>query len=700
MEPVMQQTFQFDEPMHSLSTHEQNKKLTSFFKKLGIQHFIKMDACSLRPKQFVLMEYVSTSTCNVLLEGRTGIGKTFVSIVEILRQFQIGKTSVVILPQDKLIDQYVKEFARKTHLDLREIMALSQTDNTYVRQPHNRRIMFLSQPKIIITTPGRMITDYPEYRWAEIGLVLFDETQSIVKDADAMKLLMQIQETRKDFLSVRLVGISATLASSKDTFDILRYAFKRKEEEPPKIFTVLTDREESGSWDQDIKKRKITLDMNSRRVLQKIQSLAGILILEIEKGLQMSGLFRKPKDVPYWMPDFNFLSVVKNKIARRAKSIENAGELHDACMQLDYLRELHTRLLKLGWFSLLEYYCYTWIQHLYIKSKRYLYLYIPELSSPAYTREKKSDKDSSEHLESDSNEQKEKDTPVKGYVNQSKLKILYNKELRGLIYEIAKDTPYGAVVLSDDWCSLRQHIETLDLVCIFSGNQLSRERVERNKLKNSFLLRSKEVKECEVKMAHAEDHALVRSFFSYALGFMASRVLNSHEKELELIKVLSEIQDQISDVSTFIFTSHTRHAEYLAERLDSVCADERVRPVFAHGKVGAGMNALRKKALQGFNSGKKNILVTTVAFAGTGIDVKDAKVGIHFALADSNNVAFVQANGRVIGRADDPLMFYLYTDGSNQREWKTVIAANKKEIKRRKYVISKSHVLHPDFQIQ
>jgi len=166
------------------------------------------------------------------------------------------------------------------------------------------------------------------------------------------------------------------------------------------------------------------------------------------------------------------------------------------------------------------------------------------------------------------------------------------------------------------------------------------------------------------------------------------------------LEKLNEVRGIIPNCSSFIFTPLTRHAEFLAERLELRCSSAIVRPIAAHGSKGPGMDKLRQTALEGFNNKKFNILVTTVAFAGTGIDVENATIGVHYALSNSNHIQLVQANGRVLGRADIPLLYLLWSKGSQNIELKRFLSAVSKEKVRRKNILRKALVLEPEFEVE
>ncbi len=696
MQQVLDLNFDYTLPV--LNREQQKQRLYDHAKFAGTFELLRFDNIRLRPRQFVILEELQRRRKeriskklpkeNLLIEAGTGIGKTFVFIDSAMSSVANDRVAILVTTENKLVKQAEKKILLQTLLGEFDVLTLSGKI-----APWKRSILLQSRPKIIITTPGVMLEDFRHYEWDKIDYIMFDECQNLVGDASAMLLAKKLKEKKKELRKSDLdntfstSGMSATVASNEKNLRLLMLAL-----DIDKIITVSNPNDMREGGKEKIKDFPITLDKLSKRILNNLKlSICGLMDY-VRTALDAPSLFPIQSDVDFWLPFFADRDIVRTKLKKLEETLAEEPDQEDvkvkkekeqekqrlqvlrmSLSELEFYCDLHFRLNSLGMFAFLEKYCYARCQLLFKQDKRRTNLRLPEMTSDKTER----------------------------FLSRGKIKGLRNQELRRLVFQAAKLTPYAEIVLADSWAVLRNKISGIDFRVIlgpFSVNTKRRRVI--TKKRNEYLLKRSQGKRSKYSPEEASDVALLREYFNYAMGFMAKREKSDHEKEPELLNQLNLIREIIPNVTGFIFTPLTRHSEFLSERLEIRCSSPIMRPIAAHGSMGSGMNDFRSEALDGFNKAKFNFLVTTVAFAGTGIDVENATIGIHYALSNSNHIQFLQANGRVLGRAKIPILLLFYSKGSQQIERKRFHSAVSKEVKRRKLILKKAMVLEPNFEIE
>lgn len=696
---MMQTLFDFtNEPaLPILNRDEQKETILEFLRSNKVDQLFVIDKIKLRSRQFVLMEEACRRWGqNILIEGGTGIGKTLLYFTLAAKCIVEGKIPILVTFEGKSVTQAVKKAQAQMRLvdqqgKQNNSLTLGLTSSIPVET--RETLLRTINPFQIVTTSGVMITDFEHYDWSKIGLIMFDETQNMVGNSSMMKLARMIEEKLRTSENRPMIcGMSATLAATETELNAIQRVLKIQ-----KIITVRNPNDLRDKVEDQVNTVPVDLDMTTRRILHHLSLRISCITHEIKTALGGSVLFISPKDQDFWVPSFRERQLLWKGLYKPNFRHSKLGILRSDLSQLEYYSELHSRILSLGHFALFEKYCYQRLQ--WLCSHEDFNLDLPEMTSPTKVKKNQATQDGVQAMEPSSTEAL---TPKKKVLlGPGVRKALKDEKLLELIIVAAKDTPYSTILEHDNWQDIRSSMlaqkfnETTDE---FSIN--AKRRLEKTQTRNKYLLFSANRKNSKLTVEEAENTALVRCFFDYSMGFMAQRELNDHQKESELLDQLTQVRDRINHVSSFIFTSLTRHAEFLAERIERTTCSTEIRPVAAHGRLGAGMKLWRQSAFDCFNNKKHNLLVTTVAFAGTGIDVENATIGIHYALANSNHVLLVQANGRVLGRADDPLLYLLWSKGAMNIEMKRFFAAVKKEIKRRRMILRRAFVVEEKFEVE
>jgi ERCC4-related helicase len=691
-----------------LNLQQQKDKIRSFLEANNIVDFFKLETIGLRPPQFVLME----RSCklwgeNFLIEAGTGIGKTLLYFVLAAKCMKEGKIPILVTFEGKQVNQAVKKSKKQMRLldekgQESEYLTIGLSEET---PPDEREALLkISDPSQVITTSGVMITDFEHYDWEKVGFIMFDETQNMVGDSSMMMLAKMIKEKCASLKNPPIVcGMSATLASTKENLICIQNVLDAK-----RIITVRNPNDLKEDPEEQVKLVPVDLDPLTKSILHHLNARIAIIANELKTAVEAAVLFINPQKVDYWLPSFKQRQLLWKKLYKKGFDHPKISQLRDDLFALEFYCDLHSRILSLGHFAILEKYCYTRVQWLALEEN--VRVDLPEMKSPPKSKKEDKKDVSFEDLSEKSifvdlreepiEDAYEKPKQVQPLIRRGVVKVLEDKELHKLLLTSAKKSPYENVLNATSWIELREKLKDMDFSETFGEfSTNAKRRFEKTAIKNKYFL-SRAARESSEILEMAEDIARVRCFFDHALGFMAKRELNDHQKEIDLLKQLSQVRNQIAHVSSFIFTSHTRHAEFLAERIESSTQTPDLRSVAAHGRRGAGMKAWRKSAFEGFNSKKFNVLVTTVAFAGTGIDVENATIGVHYALANSNHVLLVQANGRVLGRADDPLLYLLWSKGAMSTEMKRFYAAVNKEVRRRKIILRRADIVEIDFEVE
>lgn len=643
MEKPLRQRTLFDEdgPVESsivLSVEEGRGILRSFFESFGISG-IDVNQIQLREDQLAILQALLGVDSNrperLALEAGTGIGKTFLFIVESLKVIGEGRQAILASPQLTLVDQAFDSFKRFTAIGNGSVVKLSGRI-----APKKRKAVYAARPQVILVTKNTLANDIKELDLSTVGLVYIDESQFMQGCDPGVALLQRLKAEScgrsggDNPLLLRVM--SGTLAGNEQKLlDLLAGL------QPTSVITVPTkgerlqrvDRVEAGQAQGSTPELfQIEMDPQIRALSNELRLQAIRLESEIDAHFSVPTLFRMQPEAPdYRVPSFLEREALLKKIQGiKTKNFECYCKLVSFWAELNRFCNLFNRLVLLGRFSFLEGYFY-----LYSKQVLFDKLYLSEI---------------------------EGEVPVKDRyrLRQADKRVVGNEAVRQCVVEVVKDTPYALLLELTDWADISNHnFSRFGLATLDAQTYSSQARGELVRQANRSLGRNQALNDYERSLT-----AWARSFFDDALTFMARRELPDSAKLGMCSELLNRHREDIISSRSFIFTAQTRHSDFLAEWLEWRSADSGFKPVSVHGRSGPGMRQYQEMALSGFRNGDYNILCTTVPFGGTGIDVPEAKIAVFYCLPDSNAVNLQQAMGRVYGRAEHPYVYVIATKGT------------------------------------
>jgi hypothetical protein len=647
------------------SKEEGREILRLYFEQFGIQD-INLDELQLRPDQFEMMRQLMGADGPrpevAAFEGAPGMGKTLLAVIESLQVIKDGAHSIIVTTQHKLVEQGVAYFRRVTKIpNLRVAMISGETS------PAKRKQIYAGNPQLILTTKNTLANDLDLLDLSRVGLVYFDETQ-YTQGADPgvalVRRIREISQARRGTdrpLSVR--AMSGTLAGSEPKLISLLTSLQ-----PDATLAVLTKAEiaqRNGSCEQGEipgltrKLFIVEMDPQLRGLANELRNQAVRCEEEIESHFKVPTLFRvRPDDPSFRVPSFQERENLYGQVCRFKERDEDLYfKLISYWAELNRYCSLFNRLTCLGRAAFLDSYIYLFCKR-HISSR----LYLAEIEGEAAVKDRYR-------------------------LSQADKRVLGNESLGAFVAEMVKDTPFAIPLEYRDWSSISDRSFTmLDRIGFLSPTHSSDARKTIIDRANQSLARNKVLSDDEKSAT-----ALARNFFDDALRFMARRELPDSSKLGRMSEILNLHREDILAGRSFVFTAQTRHTDFLTEWLDWRTADSGFKPVGVHGREGAGMNAHRKVGLSGFKGGEYNVLCTTVPYAGTGIDVPNAKLAVFYCLPDSNPVNLTQAMGRVYGRADMAYVYVLSTKGT--MEATRFYSALKKEEKRRTAVLRRAKIV-------
>lgn len=639
-----------------LSEDEQRRALQSLVE----EHCIKgldLREFKFRPRQFTILKaLLENQNTRELFEEGTGGGKTGIFLVEALQVLARGERAVFITVQRELLKQCRKAFEQ---FSTREDLSIAVLSGKV--PPKKRPAIHATRPDVTIITKITCLHDFDIIDWDGVGLVYRDEVQGDHgKDAGVAlnERLMALNESRETPFLLR--GMSATIAANEGKLIGIRGQMKPEasrfvivpeesvQTEELSDSSYRTVSQENGLLVTE-ELRPVSLDAQLRPLTSQLKLEALRIFDELEKVLEPPSLFPVPREREFTrVPSYLERAEVLDKL-RSALDEEDFLHRLSRWLECNVYCTLHNKLSSMGRFAFLEHWFY-----LYAKKNLQAELYLPEIDGPVKVADR-------------------------GKVRRADERVLANARLEPMVRDLASGTPYEVMLDHNDWKTIHQ--EVFSLLSPWERGERRTYNYERRRL----VIRSRNK---QLKNGNTEATRYARDFFDDALSFMAHRELEDSPKLDAMSEALNEHRDIVQSGRSFGFTSNQRQADFLAELWEWRSDDAGFKSVSVHGGIGAGMDAYRRSGIKDFREVTRNLLWTTIHFAGTGFDIPGARVAVYSGMPDSDPVKWKQSRGRVVGRATEPPFIFVFATKATleaTRYW----AAKKKDVARRKAVESR-----------
>ena len=644
-------------PAVVFSPEEGRRILGEFLAKFGVTG-LDISELELRPLQLAILAELMGSgdqqSQKALFEAGTGSGKTLIFLIEALKEIANRRSALFVTTQHILVEQAAKLFRRLVTLRNLYIVELSGKVT-----PARRRVMHANRPHICFITKGTALNDFDYIDWSKVGLVYRDEIEGDQGDDPGVeltaKLLAKQTEQRQAGTNPFVIrGMSATLAANEAKLLALFGNFKpdlvlSTPRQPALLPATVTIPDPAKKSPLKMEMFEIPADPQIRKLAHQLRIEAVRCEEEIDRHFKVPTLFSvRPDEVDYRIPSY----LERETLAERIRPLKKRGDedfprLISTWAELNRFCTLHNRLTSMGRFAFLELWFY-----LYVKRHIQPGLYLEEIEG-------------------------RKAVGDRGKLSAADKRVLGNENLAPLLAEIISETPYALLGQQNDWNSADNDLYSmLERSPLFAGPGYERRKAI-VAARNKQLGLNRRISETDWMNSCA-----ARRFFDDAMIFMAQRELPDSPKLDRMLDLLSSHQDDVREGRTFVYTAQTRHADFLSLAIESKTPESGFCPSSVHGGKGAKMEWYRKTGLSGFKEGEFNILCTTVPYAGTGVDVKDAKMAIYLALPDSNPVKLEQSMGRVVGRAKGEAIVYVLTAKGTLEPMRYFAALKKVEARR------------------
>jgi ERCC4-related helicase len=609
-----------------------------------------------RPRQFALLSaLLEDRNTRELFEEDTGGGKTGIFLVEALQVLAQGGRAIFITVQRELLQQCKRafeEFSTRQGIDI----AVLSGDVERKKRPavHARR------PDITIITKITCLNDFDLIDWDGVELVYRDEVQGDQgKDAGVAlnKRLNQLNADRKKPFRIR--GMSATLAANEGKLVGLRgdvdpqasrYVVKAETVETVECASsgesyITTTREHGLLVTEEL--LPVALDGQLRPLAAQLRLEALGLQERLKRAIEPPSLFPVPHERDFTrLPSYLERNALLEEVRSKVDEDDLFASLLSCWVEFNLYCNLFSKLTSMGRFAFLE-------QWFYLYAKKYLQsdLYLPEIDGRLKVEQR-------------------------GKVRQADERAINNERLKPFVCQLAAGTPYEVMLDYDNWETI--HREAYALLSPWERGVQRTYNYERRRL----VIRSRN-RQLRGSSSTATKYA--RDFFDDALSFMAHRELEDSPKLDKMTEKLNEHRETVQNGRSFGFTSNQRQADFMAELWEWRSEAAGFKAVSVHGGIGAGMDVFRRSGIKDFRNFERNLLWTTIHFAGTGFDIPGARVALYSGMPDSDPVKWKQSRGRVVGRAKkDPFVFVFATKNTLEpsRYW----AAKKKDKARRKAV--------------
>lgn len=621
-----------------LSSEEQALRTEALVKR----HKLEGINFTLRPAQEALVKRILSSKKPLLVEADTGIGKTNVVFAISLEAKARGFRTVYVGDQRKLGDQAAK---KKEAFILNGVVEAKVVDGRTAAK--KRQAAYDKKADLTFITHDTFVKDFPAaedgketsvatFNWDNVGVVVFDETQLMQGKDGQIPLVEQI---RKEHPDIRLIALSATLSRSSSDVDATRMKLnflKKCFGKDARIIKFIPEE----SADEDIREKgtiqkplsvplvdklfTLKLDRQQSKLALGIRDQGSRCIEEVRKAVEPARLFEERQDLPLWVPAFAAIERLGRK-ATEAKHRSLSTEAH-------LWRDLFGRISTLGAQPTLERYCYQYAKANFCEEWEQFYL--PEIEGPVAKAKR-------------------------GAMSLAHKRVVGNEKVAELVSELAKGTMYELILKSSSWDEVYSRAKPFfnTLREIEHRSALSERRAAKFERQNRKL-------DPEDKKTKA-----ARWFFEAALRYTAQQHRSDHPKVSALLELVEQDFDMIKSSPAFIFSTNGRHSEFLAEVLHHYFFDrgKGLRVDALHGRMG---EREKRETLEAFQNGAVNLIVSTIDYAGTGLDAPNPRWALIYALAKGEAHSIKQARGRVVNRALE--LFHLYalaTSGTMEAKW-------------------------------